>query len=73
MITSLARAFGCSSSRRSFILLTRSVYQKIPKMEGEQSKMSWIWWTLVAIIGANVVFFGFLVVKMILDERRPRQ
>ena len=42
-------------------------------MEGEQSKMSWIWWTLVAIIGANVVFFGFLVVKMILDERRPKE
>ena len=35
--------------------------------------MSWIWWTLVVIIGANVLFFGFLVIKMILDERRPRQ
>ncbi len=35
--------------------------------------MSWIWWTLVAIIGANVIFFGSLVVKMILDERRPKE
>ena len=43
------------------------------KRKGEQSKMSWIWWTLVAIIGANVIFFGFLVVKMILDERRPKE
>ena len=34
--------------------------------------MSWIWWTIVIVLGLNVLFFGVLCVCHLIERRRGR-
>lgn len=31
--------------------------------------MDWVWWAFIGIISANVLFFGILYIKYLLDRR----
>ena len=35
--------------------------------------MSWMGWTVIGILGINVIFFGILSICFFIDERRRRR
>ena len=38
----------------------------------EDGRMSWIIWTVIGILGANVIFFGGLLIAHIIAERKKK-